>query len=191
MTEEKSSNGKVSDAPMAPIHTQQSDSHLLTTTTTTDAAPTARHGLDSTDSLGTPIHDPKATKHPFSAFYCHPTSRSSLEFHQMGSNPKIELHEHDLEEGRCVKSADNRRSQKPCSVWPGRMPRKSGPTKWTRRIPNPLKRFDKRTRLWIKILIGLLIVAVAIAIGVGISRAVGGGVYKSEDEESGKLGSPP
>lgn len=40
-------------------------------------------------------------------------------------------------------------------------------------------RFDKRQRLWIKILIAVFIVGVAIALGVGISKAVGSGVWSS------------
>ncbi|KAI9665010.1 MAG: hypothetical protein M1821_006458 [Bathelium mastoideum] len=38
-------------------------------------------------------------------------------------------------------------------------------------------RVPKQWKLWVKILIGLLVVAAAVGIGIGVSRAVGGGVW--------------
>jgi len=40
--------------------------------------------------------------------------------------------------------------------------------------------FSKKTRIWIKIVIALLVVGTAIGVGVGVSRAVGGGFWKNE-----------
>jgi hypothetical protein len=47
---------------------------------------------------------------------------------------------------------------------------------------NPMRNLDKRTKLWVKILIAILIVGIAIGVGIGVSKAVGGGVWGSNND---------
>jgi hypothetical protein len=43
---------------------------------------------------------------------------------------------------------------------------------------------NKKQKLYVQILVGLVVVAAAVGVGVGISRAVGGGVYKQDGQTS-------
>lgn len=49
---------------------------------------------------------------------------------------------------------------------------------------NPMRKLNKRQKLWAKLLIALLIVGAAVGLGIGISKAVGAGVWKSADEQA-------
>lgn len=49
---------------------------------------------------------------------------------------------------------------------------------------HPLARFDKRTRILIKIAIGVLLIGIVTAIGLLVTKAVGGGIWKSDDNPS-------
>lgn len=42
---------------------------------------------------------------------------------------------------------------------------------------NPMRNLDKRTKLWVKIMIAILFVGIAVGVGIGVSKAVGGGVW--------------
>ena len=43
---------------------------------------------------------------------------------------------------------------------------------------------DRKTKIWVKVLIALLVVGAAVGVGVGISRAVGGGVWKKGNDNT-------
>ena len=43
---------------------------------------------------------------------------------------------------------------------------------------------NKKTKLWVKILIALVVVGIAVGVGVGVSRAVGGGVWKDKEQSN-------
>ena len=133
-------------------------------------------------------YDPTST-HPFSAFYSHPTTRTSFEQHKSESKTNINVYEKDLELGspspRIRQSLDPARSVHSCTVWPARrqllekhiaMKKSEG--------CSPMRNLSKKQRLWVKILIALLIVGGAIAIGVGVSKAVGAGVWKSINNQA-------
>lgn len=46
---------------------------------------------------------------------------------------------------------------------------------------------NKRTKIWVKALIALLIVGVVIGVGVGVTKAVGGGVWKSKNQQNAPI----
>ncbi len=129
-------------------------------------------------------YDP-TSNHPFSAFYTHPTTRTSFEQSKYESNVRIQVHEADLEAGL------SRKSLEPSA------PRKKGCRFKNRNSPrekecffnhdktdrNPMSKLNKRQKLGVKIVIAVLIVGAAVGIGIGISKAVGGGVWKSVNEQ--------
>jgi hypothetical protein len=133
-----------------------------------------------TPGAGSPDCTPyqENSRDPFSAFYCHPTTRTSLDMAKCETKGLVDVQNVDLEAAR-RKSTNNN----DCKVWPGR-PKKQKRHHHNSRCCHPLRRFSKKTRLWIKILIALFVVALAVGLGVGISRAVGGGVWKGVDGQT-------
>jgi hypothetical protein len=101
------------------------------------------------------------------------------------SKQTINVCESDLEACLTDSKGDTQQLRTPCrtkecAVWPGKRTLKAQMKAGRRqRGCNPLRNLGKRTRIWVKIVIGLLIVGLAVGIGVGISKAVGGGVWKS------------
>ena len=130
-------------------------------------------------------YDPSST-HPFSAFYCHPTTRTSFEQLKTESNVRINVYEADLEAGHSRKSLDPSRRSKECSMKGGRdaLKKKSSLLMRDRSGWNPMRKLNKRQKLWAKLLIALLIVGAAVGLGIGISKAVGGGVWKSANDQA-------
>jgi len=49
----------------------------------------------------------------------------------------------------------------------------------------------KKTQIWIKIGIALLVIGAAIGIGVGVSRAVGGGIWKNKNDSNSPIEGKP
>jgi hypothetical protein len=137
--------------------------------------PTNSH-LEKKDS-----NDPSAS----SPFYCHPTTRYSFDVQKSEMKPIVSTEEIDLEYGVGKTSVEYHHGpRKDCSVWPGKhtlMARKRQAKK--RGMCNPMASLTKQQKLFAKILIALLVVAAAVGIGVGISRAVGAGVWKNNNEQ--------
>ena len=172
------------------------------------------------------------SKNPFSAFYAHPQSRTSLE--QLSSSRNASRQNlnpipggpsdstADLEKGlrpqissvpnltgvssRPSQDVLRQQQQQPpphdCPVWPTKqtLKAKARAMKLERRMQRSERgycgccvalreqyRLKGRMKLWVKILIGLLIVAVAVGLGIGISKAVGGGVWANHG--SSQIGS--
>jgi hypothetical protein len=156
-----------------------------------DVLPTIED-VDSTHSLTPTLtrsasrsNDDRETS-PLSPFYSHPTTRHSLEAQKSESKQNINVYESDVEacltesKANVLHTRVASRSAKDCSVWPGQRTLKEQKKAARRQNGcNPMRNLSKRTRFWIKILIGLLVVGLAVGIGVGISKAVGGGVWKS------------
>lgn len=129
--------------------------------------------------------------HPFSAFYCHPTTRYSFEVQKSESKPIINVMSVDLEACRGVKSLELDQQRKDCTVWPGKQTKRSS-LKRCRQKRGPVARFKSlspNVRLLIKVLLVLVVLALAIGLGLGISKAVGGGVYKSSTQTNARIGS--
>jgi hypothetical protein len=148
--------------------------------------------VDSTHSL-TPTLTPSARRSnderetsPFSPFYSHPTTRRSLEAQKSESKQSINVYESDLEAGlsdsktNVLHTRTTSRSAKDCTVWPGqRALREQKRAARQQNGCNPMRNLSKKTRIWVKIVFGLLIIGLAVGIGVGISKAVGGSVWRS------------
>lgn len=188
-------------APLPPIN---SASEVSTPALTPVAS---RNDLDTANS---------DSKNPFSAFYAHPPSRTSLEQLNSSRNASRQnLHllpagatdsATDLEKGlrhqrssvpnltgvSSRQSQDLLHQQHDCAAWPTKetLEAKARAMKLERRMQRSGRgccsccvtlreqwRLKGRMKLWVKILIGLLIVAAAVGIGIGVSRAVGGGVW--------------
>ncbi|KAF2644262.1 hypothetical protein P280DRAFT_228402 [Massarina eburnea CBS 473.64] len=149
-----------------------------------DSAMSKEAGFDSTN--------------PYSAFYKHPSARRSLDASAPPSKTHLDVtvYEHDLEAGSVPLSTATTQTQnqkpsvdgrvKECTMWPSRqtiMEKK----KMSKRAKgcNLFRNLNSKQRLWAKILIAALVVAAAVGLGVGITRAVGGGVWKSKGQTQG------
>lgn len=166
-----------------PSATATSPQHLTVKGSGDDAKSSLT--LTPVDTAPNEEYDPTSA-HPFSAFYCHPTTRTSFEQLKNESNLRIQVYEADLEAGPNRKSLDPSRKSKACTVGAGRNALKNkgnllmrGRTRW-----NPMRKLNKTQKLWAKLLIALLIVGAAVGVGIGISKAVGAGVWKSANEQA-------
>ena len=149
---------------------------------------TSAQSLASTiDQPHSPIeeYDPTSS-HPFSAFYSHPTTRTSLEQHKSESKVNFKMYEQDLEAGsRIVVSSDIPRTTKECTVWPGKHQLMEKRMKMEKsRGCNPMRTLSKKQKLWMKVLIAMIIVGAAIGLGIGISKATGSGVFKTTNSQA-------
>jgi hypothetical protein len=134
------------------------------------------------------------SSNPFSAFYKHPEARRSLDEKRASVVPAVQskthlaVYERDLEAGSLPLSAATTQQPKTsvdgrvkeCTMWPSRqaMLEKKKHHKRARGC-RLFTNLNSKQRLWVKIIIGLLIVAAATGLGIGISKAVGGGVWSS------------
>ena len=107
-------------------------------------------------------YDPTSTN-PCSAFYSHPTTRTSFEQQKTESKTKIRIYEHDLESGSQVVVPMKRESK--ASV------EKVGKKDLCcqRRSFNPMQRLSQKQRMWVKLAIALVIVGAAVGLGLGIA----------------------
>lgn len=71
-----------------------------------------------------------------------------------------------------------------CQVWPGQdhWKRKAKAAKMSRHSCNCLAHLSKRNRIIVKILIGLLIIGIAVGVGFGVSKPLGAGIWRSENQ---------
>lgn len=143
--------------------------------------------LTASDQGTTPAEEyDSASQHPFSAFYSHPTTRTSFEQHRSESKTQIQVYEQDLEAGsQNFSSSDIPRPTKECTVGTGkRQGAKSNLCMQQKKRWSPLRNLNKKQKLIVKILIGLLVLGAAVGIGIGISRAVGAGVWKNNNSQT-------
>ncbi|MCJ1288824.1 hypothetical protein MMC34_000354 [Xylographa carneopallida] len=151
--------------------------------------PFEQHLMASQCPTPTEEYDPTST-HPFSAFYSHPTTRTSFEQLKSAStaNVAIKVYETDLESGSRTRFSSEPPASianKECSVWPRhhQLVRKNKALKQSRGC-SPLSKLSKKQKLLVKILIALFIVGAVTAIAVGVSKAVNAGVYKSNSQQT-------
>ncbi|MCJ1375343.1 hypothetical protein MMC20_006578 [Loxospora ochrophaea] len=154
----------------------------------------------STSHLGTPCplsasqcttpmdeYDP-TSPHPFSAFYSHPTTRTSFEQAKCESKTQIRLYEHDIESASRIRPSTEvppaHARAKPCTVWPNRCQLNQDNSKAKGGRCVPLKNLSKKQRNWLKVLLAAIIIGAVVGLGIGISLAVGGGVWKSSTQQT-------
>lgn len=127
------------------------------------------------------------SQHPFSAFYLHPTTRTSLEQYKSESKDHLKIYEHDLEAGsQTFSSSETPRPSKGCggAACRTKMGHQNLCVQRSQRRWSPFRNLSKLQFLLVKILIALFIVGVAVGIGIGISKAVGVGVWKSNNSRT-------
>jgi len=145
-----------------------------------------KHNSGSTDTLSSTLshcttsNEEQEAQHAFSAFYCHPTTRYSIEQQRSESKIRLDVYNVELERGLGFQSTDRLQDE---SVWPAKqtLQEKALLAKKQRGCA-PLRNLSKKQRFWVMMLIGLVVVAAAVGLGVGISRAVGGGVWAGDDQ---------
>lgn len=123
---------------------------------------------------------------PFSAFYLHPTTRTSFEQHKSESKIHIRAQEQDLEAASSTfPSSEVARDSE---VWPCKQQLKKRALNVKRsRGCSPLSGLTQTQKLWVKLLVALVVIGAAVGIGIGISKAVGAGVWKNSNSQK-KIG---
>ena len=138
---------------------------------------------------------PPSSDHPFSPFYSHPTTRTSLEQKKSESKVRFQIYEHDLEAGsRVTQFTQNepaQRSHTDDAVWPcGKVRKQHEEMVRSKEYHSysPFKRMSKKQKFWVKIVIAVVIVGAITGLGVGITKAVGGGVFRTSSNSSAPIG---
>lgn len=138
---------------------------------------------------------PPSSDHPFSPFYSHPTTRTSLEQKKSESKVRFQIYEHDLEAGSRVTQFTQPESVQYChtddTVWPSSKVRKQHEAMVKSKKHSsysPFKRMSKQQKFWVKVLMAIIIVGAITGLGVGITKAVGGGVFRTSDNSSAPIG---
>ncbi|KAL3428278.1 hypothetical protein PVAG01_01787 [Phlyctema vagabunda] len=169
---------KSSSEPTVNVLTIEQPAATLSPTDRTSAL-SASKDTDSTHS---------SEKNPLSPFYSHPTTRYSLDAHKTHSNQNMSFSENNDVEA-CLTQEQTKGSMlktftttKECTVWPGQgaMRRKKKAMKAARQrtgLCGCMAGYSKRTRIFIKLVVALLVIGIAIGVGVGISKSVGGGIW--------------
>lgn len=122
------------------------------------------------------------SSHPFSAFYLHPTTRTSFEQHKSESKVHIRAQEQDLEAASSTLPSSE--VTQDSEVWPGKQQLKKRALMMKRsRRCGPLSGLTQRQKFWVKLLIALAVIGAAVGIGIGISKAVGAGVWKNSNSQ--------
>jgi len=166
---------------------------------------------ESTNSL-TPTHtqNEKSLEREtsaFSPFYNPNPTRLSLEAQKTESKQNINVissaYDTDVEaclteqktQASCSKSGLLRTKtskELDCTVWPGQKAMKQKKKAMRRErgkhnICGCMAGMNKKTQIWIKVLIALLVVGAATGIGIGVSKAVGGGVWKNSSTSNAPI----
>lgn len=150
---------------------------------------------NSSSSSLSPSCDPPMTpteeynsrsSHPFSAFYLHPTTRTSFEQHKSESKVHIRTQEQDLEAASTTFPSSE--ATRDTEVWPCKQQLKKRALVVKRsRGCSPLSGLTQTQKFWVKLLIALVVIGAAVGIGIGISKAVGAGVWKNGNSQK-KIG---
>ncbi|TAQ85604.1 hypothetical protein B7494_g6062 [Chlorociboria aeruginascens] len=168
--------------------------------------------VDSTLSLTpTPTrttHDEKSLHHetsPLSPSYNPNPSRSSVEKQksEYRQNNNVDTaYDTDLEacltpqktpcSGGSIALLKTKVGGPECTVWPGQkeMKKKKKAMRIQKRkvgVCGCMAGLDRQTRIWVKVLVALVVVGLAVGLGVGISKAVGGGFWKNEQNSNAPI----
>lgn len=151
--------------------------HVLSTIEDVDPIQTRTPSLTPTSTRGSEERLPLA--HSESAV----GSMKSVDAERVDELKTATVCESDIE--ACLYSKDVKvaKTCQDSKVWPGRrtLLRRYKDEKRRQETCNPLKNLDKRMKIIIKVLIILLVIGGATGLGIGISKAVGGGIWKSSN----------
>lgn len=138
---------------------------------------------------------PPSSDHPFSPFYTHPTTRTSLEQKRSESKVRFHIYEHDLEAGSRVTQFTQPEQAQHCrtddAVWPSSKVRKEHGAMMKNKehhTYSPFKHMSKKQKFWAKVLIAIVIIGAITGLSVGITKAVGGGVFRTSSDSSAPIG---
>ena len=53
---------------------------------------------------------------------------------------------------------------------------------------SPFKRMSKKQKFWVQLIIAIVIIGAITGLGVGITKAVGGGVFRTSNDSSAPIG---
>ena len=136
-----------------------------------------------------------SSDHPFSPFYSHPATRTSLEQKKSESKVRFQLYEHDLESGSRVTQSSRIEPAQHChtddAVWPSDKVRKQQEAMVKSKEHgsySPFKHMSRKQKFWVKVLMAVVIVGAITGLGVGITKAVGGGVFRTDSNSSAPIG---
>lgn len=122
--------------------------------------------------------------------YLNPTTSlsntASFENQRTGELKQATVYESDIEAGFYKSNVTVVNTNDDSKVWPCRstLMQRYKRDKRKRQNCNPLKNLDKRTKIYVKLIIILIFVGGAIGLGIGISKAVGGGIWKTDHSTS-------
>ena len=174
-TLEANPNGLTIDRPSA---SRQTSSQPINLTVTNDIE--SSHSLTPAQSL-TQTNE-KLTSAPFYKSPAHSESKQ-----------QINSYETDVEACLTPQKTKNTlgdiRSNNDNAVWPGQqaLKRKKKMMRKERgkqALCGWMAGMPKKTQIWIKVLIALLVIGAAVGVGVGVSRAVGGGIWKNKNDSN-------
>ena len=138
---------------------------------------------------------PPSSDHPFSPFYSHPTTRTSLEQKRSESKVRFQIYEHDIEAGSRVTQFTQpepaQHSHTDDTVWPSSKVRKQHEAMMKSKEHSsysPFKRMSKKQKFCAQVLIAIVIIGAITGLGVGITKAVGGGVFRTSSNSSAPIG---
>lgn len=141
-------------------------------------------------------YDP-TSHHPFSAFYSHPTTRTSLEQARSQSKIHLAVYQHDLESGSRITQTEilpespAHHHKEDDKVWPcaEQLRKKQEEARLRKsRGCSPFRRLSKRQKIVVHIIIALFLIGAITGLGVGISKAVGGGVFRTTNNTNAPIG---
>jgi hypothetical protein len=170
---------------------------ILSTIEDTDSS----HSLTPTHTLHEKASTDRETS-PFSPFYNPTPTRYSLEAHKSESKQNINVIsdpfdtdvEACLSQQKTEASSSKRQPMQKMesTVWPGQKQMKQKKKMMRKErgkhnLCSCLAGMPKKQQIWIKILIALLVIGAAIGIGIGVSKAVGGGIWKSKNNTNSPI----
>ena len=141
-------------------------------------------------------YDP-TSHHPFSAFYSHPTTRTSLEQARSQSKIHLAVYQHDLESGSRITQTETLpeghlyHHKEDDKVWPcaEQLRKKQEEARLGHhRGCNPFRRLSKKQKIVVHIIIALFLIGAITGLGIGISKAVGGGVFRTTNNSNAPIG---
>ena len=143
----------------------------------------------ATPATETPPPLPKAydptSANACSAFYSHPSTRTSFEQQKSESNVHFQVYQHDLESGSRVAQSTYASNTEKDPVWPCRAQLARQESEMRRsRTCGPFRRMSKKQKLTAQILLALLIIGAVLGLGIGLAKANHTGLYKNTNSQT-------
>ena len=173
-------------------HGPLSKSHILSLTSERPSMETLASAFTTpaTEHPSMPkTYDPTSSN-PCSAFYSHPTTRTSFEQQKSESKVNIQVYQHDLESGSRVAQSTYASGTEKSPVWPCRSQLLRQESEMRRsRSCGPFKDMSKKQKLITQILLALLVIGAGFGLGIGVAKATNSGIYKNSNSQTSIAGS--